>query len=67
MNDDHLIRQALLDAALADFHQIAPAEPPAFSLKYQTWEKKFLRNPQTFAQRALRPLWKTALLSLIHI
>lgn len=63
MNQDPLIRQALLDAALADFHQIAPAEPLAFSLKYLTWEKKFLRNPAAFAQRALRPLWKTALRS----
>ena len=63
MNDDLLIRQALLDAALADFHQADLPEAPSFSPKYLAWEKKFLRNPQAFAQRALRPVWQTALRS----
>ena len=63
MNDDLLIRQALLDAALADFDQADLPEVSSFSTKYLTWEKKFLRNPQTFAQRTLRPMWQTALRS----
>ena len=63
MNDDLLIRQALLDAALADYGTSGLLEAPSFSTKYLAWEKKFLRNPQAFAQRALRPLWKTALRS----
>ncbi len=63
MNDDRLIRQALLDAALADYGTADLPEASSFSTKYLTWERKFLRNPQAFAQRALRPLWKTALRS----
>lgn len=65
MNDDHLIRQALLDAAGEDFSLALAGQrdAPPFSHKYLTWEKKFLRNPVAFAQRALRPLWKTALRS----
>ena len=63
MNDDLLIRQALLDAALADYGTAGLLEAPSFSTKYLAWEKKFLRNPQAFAQRALRPVWQTALRS----
>ncbi|MBR6526535.1 MAG: DUF4367 domain-containing protein [Lachnospiraceae bacterium] len=63
MNDDLLIRQALLDAALADYNTADLPEAPSFSTKYLAWERKFLRNPQAFAQRVLRPLWQTALRS----
>ena len=63
MNDDLLIRQALLDAALADYGTADLPEAPTFSPRYLAWEKKFLRNPQAFAQRALRPVWHTALRS----
>lgn len=63
MNDDLFLRQALLDAALADFTREDLPEAPSFSAKYLAWEKKFLRNPISFAQRVLRPMWKTALRS----
>ena len=63
MNDDLLIRQALLDAALADYDTADLSEVPSFSPKYLAWENKFLRNPIAFAQRALRPVWKTILRS----
>lgn len=63
MNDDHLIRQALLDAALADYGTADLPGAPSFSPKYLAWENKFLRNPIAFTQRALRPPWKTALRS----
>jgi hypothetical protein len=106
VNDDLRIRQALLDAALADFHHTDQTDIPSspfqhssrtrtyhqnlspliqqtlfnsttchmhggaaqpedsdFSPQYLAWENKFLRNPQAFAQRALRPLWKTVLRS----
>ena len=63
MKEDLLIRQALLDAALADYGTAGLLEAPSFSTKYLAWEKKFLRNPLAFAQRALRPVWKTALRS----
>ena len=63
MNDDLLIRQAMLDAALADFPQADLPEAPSFSPKYLAWERKFLRSPQAFAQRTLRPMWQTTLRS----
>ena len=63
MNDDLLIRQALLDAALADYGTAGLLEAPSFSPKYLAWENKFLRNPIAFAQRALRPVWQTILRS----
>lgn len=63
MNPNDPIRQAFLDAAEEDFRQaLADApEPPAFSPKYQAWERKFLRNPIGFSKRTLRPVWKTVL------
>ena len=49
MKEDLLIRQALLDAALADYDTADLSEVPSFSPKYLAWENKFLRNPQTFS------------------
>ena len=63
MTDNQLIRQALLDAALADYGTADLPEAPTFSPRYLAWEKKFLQNPQAFAQRALRPVWQTSLRS----
>ena len=41
------IRNALLEAALADYQDAAalPPEEPAFSPRYRRWEKTFLRDP----------------------
>ncbi len=41
------IRNALLEAALADYQDAAalPPEAPAFSPRYRRWEKTFLRDP----------------------
>ena len=41
------IRNALLEAALADYQDAAalPPEAPAFSPRYRRWEKMFLRDP----------------------
>ena len=44
MTDNQLIRQALLDAALADYGTAGLLEAPSFSTKYLAWEKKFLRK-----------------------
>ena len=56
------IREALLQAAEADFLQAVGADenPIAFSLSYQRWEAKFLRNPRALAKRLARPLWQRA-------
>ena len=56
------IREALLQAAEADFLQAVGADesPAAFSLSYQRWEAKFLRNPRALAKRLARPLWQRA-------
>ena len=56
------IREALLQAAEVDFLQAVGADenPIAFSLSYQRWEAKFLRNPRALAKRLARPLWQRA-------
>lgn len=63
MNPNDPIRQALLDAAEEDFRQALAHAPdaPGFSVRYQAWEEKFLRDPTGFSKRTLRPVWKTVL------
>lgn len=63
LNEDLLIRRALLQAAEQDFEAAlaeAPAAPP-FSLRYLRWEKRFLYDPIAAARTGLRPLWQQPL------
>lgn len=63
MNPNDPIRQALLDAAEEEFFLALAHAPdvPGFSVRYQAWEEKFLRDPIGFSKRTLRPVWKTVL------
>lgn len=63
MNPNDPIRQALLDAAEEEFFLALAHAPdvPGFSIRYQAWEEKFLRDPIGFSKRTLRPVWKTVL------
>lgn len=63
MNPNDPIRQALLDAAEEEFLLALAHAPdaPGFSVRYQAWEEKFLRDPTGFSKRTLRPVWKTVL------
>lgn len=56
------IRQALLDAAEADYWQaLASAPEIPFSAQYLRWEGRFLDHPVALAKRFFRPVWQKAL------
>lgn len=57
--EDALLRELLLDAASAEFSEaLSSAEPVAVSPRFQRQMGEMLADPQRWAKRRTRPLWK---------
>lgn len=61
-SDDRLLQNILLDAAAEEYaEELASAEEVATSPRFQRQMNKMLANPNAWAKRRKRPLWKQCL------
>lgn len=58
---DELLKKGLLLAAAKDAEELEQDAEVEFSLKYQKFRKKFLKDPFRYARRKKRPVWKKVL------
>jgi len=61
-SDDRLLQKILLDAAAEEYAaELASTEEVTTSVRFQRQMKKMLANPNAWAKRRKRPLWKQCL------